>query len=177
MAASEQLALRACGGENLALLPLPLDPAKLYQELARQLRRESSSRQLRIRVDLPVQIKVRDETYQTVASLLSERSLRFQLPLELARGEQLEVQIQLGNRQYSLNGEVSYVLLGKELGWGEERIDIGAIFRPLAASTREYIRNWIIGCYLQRLQQAEAELLTEGFGQLQLTTVSSAMLS
>ncbi len=147
----QHLSLQDGQGQILARLSLPFELPQLYQVLASQLPDECPEQQLRIRVSLPLTVFCRGDEYLSETRMLSDRSLRFSLPHELARGEHLELQLLLGDRSYRLSAEVIYVLPGKELGWGE-RVDIGVIFRPLAGSTRQYILDWLLGCCLQRLE-------------------------
>ena len=162
--------------QPLASLPRPLDPAQLYQVLARQFAPERSEQPFHLRLEQTLTIQVGGQSLTGRSRSLSERGLRFSLPQELACGERLELLLDLGRRQYRLGAEVVYVLPGKELGWGE-RVDIGVRFKPLAAATRHYLRDWLLGRLLRRLaKRLPQEDFQAARAQLQLPVRSLAML-
>lgn len=157
-------------------LEIPLTIETLYLALENHFHRTPRNH-IRINMEWPLRVKVRDQQFKTHTVTVADRGIRFISPFELARKEELELSMECEDETYNLHAKVVYALSGKEIGRGD-LIEIGAVCTPQSKEVRESIRSQIIGNYLKRVKPILGnELFAEALQQLKLTRMSEAMVS
>ncbi len=168
------LTLSASHYQDRHRLALPLSVENLYLALENHFHRTPRNH-IRISLEWPIQVKVRDQQFDTHTVTVADRGLRFVSPLELAREEEMEIHIERDDEIYDLHAKVVYSLVGREIGRGN-LIEVGAVCVPQSKEVRESIRSRIVGSYLKRVRPLlDEELFREALKQLNLTQMSKAL--
>lgn len=131
-------------------LALPLSIESLYLALENHFHRTPRNH-IRINLEWPIQVRARDQLFETHSVTIADRGLRFNSPLELVRGEALEIHIDRQDEVYNLHARVVYAINEREIGRGNG-IGVGAVCVPQSKEVRESIRSRIIGNYLKRVR-------------------------
>lgn len=147
--------------EGSQRLSLPLVLEELWRKLESRYHKPPRNH-IRISLQLPAVVQIRDECTPIQIVSLSDLGARFDFPRELVRGEQLLLQTMLDGEKLVLEGGVIYVVPRgdlKETGQSE----IGMIFDRTPQETRQRVREQILCRYLAlaRLQIPE-ELFCQG---------------
>lgn len=155
-------------------LEVPLTIENFYLALENHFHR-SPRNHIRINLEWPIHVRVRDRQFETRTVTVADRGIRFISPIELAREEEMEIRIEREDETYDLHAKVVYSIQGKELGRGDQ-IEVGAVCVPQSKEVRESIRSRIIGNYLMRVRPIlGSNLFAEALRQLNLTHISKDM--
>jgi hypothetical protein len=129
-------------------LELPLSLVELYHYLE-QLFFPVPRRHIRLRLNQPVDINVRDMWLVGTILSLSDRGARVACPAMLPRGEPLTLDFKLGWYPLRLTGEVIYDVPAGD-GQGKELPQAGLMLRSVRPSLRKALRNFIQRSYVER---------------------------
>lgn len=155
-------------------LEIPVTIETLYLALENHFHRTPRNH-IRINLEWPIRVSVRDQQFKTTTVTISDRGIRFISPLELAREEEMDIHIERENEIYDLHAKVVYSIAGKDIGRGDW-IEVGAVCTPQSKEVRDSIRSRIIGNYLKRVRPLlGGDLFAEALRQLNLTRMSETM--
>jgi PilZ domain len=130
-------------------LSLPLAVEDLWTTLERYFHKPPRAH-IRIDQDRPAVVTVRGQWQATRIVSLSDLGTRFSLNRELVNGELLELDLELAGRALTLLGRVIYVI---PCGGRDDsgRYDIGMLFLHAEPKNREWLHEFIIASYLERV--------------------------
>jgi len=152
------LRLARCGSAAEDRVVLPLSLEELWRVLEGRFNNHPRNH-IRIQKSYPVTVRARGESFGTRISSLSDLGTRFDFGAELVNGEEIEIDLVVERRSFSLQSRVIYVVPCNSGG----RFQIGLIFDRTAREIRLGLRHFIIGTFLEKVGSEIGEpAFTEG---------------
>ena len=127
--------------ENRPYLELPLQLPLLSRCIEERFF-TTARRQLRVAMDLPVQIVTEGLRQEARLISLSGRGARLSCPGEFAKGQKLELDVVLGGRSLRLPAEVLYTLPAGDLSDHKDP-QAGVLFKPIDLQIFEGISRFV----------------------------------
>ncbi|WP_020677422.1 hypothetical protein [Geopsychrobacter electrodiphilus] len=159
---------------NRQRLQIPLTIENLYLALESYFHREPR-KHLRINIDWPIRVTVRDQQFLTHAVTVADCGIRFISPIDLDRREEMQILIEREDETYNLHAEVVYSIVGKEIGRGD-KIEVAVVCTPQSKEVRDSLRSRIIDNYLARVRPVlGSNLFAEALRQLNSTSMSQTV--
>lgn len=145
---SDVLRLGPSRTDNEDSFDFPLSLERLWRTLESRFFKPPRSH-LRINLQLPVKLKVRDQPVNAMLVSLSDLGCRVDLPFELVKEEEPLLQLRLRNKTMLIQGKVFYVIQSNET----KESQVGIQFQRIVPENSQFLRDFIVTEYLLRVRK------------------------